>query len=127
MQPQALTRVDGAVLGVRQIDYPARPARRDDQGRETSPASPASTVYEVDVATTYSRYDGSLVANLTSVLPVTYGADETRPTAGEVVSLLVYPYPSVTRTKSGSWLRRAAHRFVAPVPAPAASGAARAA
>ena len=126
MQPQALTRVDGTVLGVRQIDVPAKPAAHDDSGRQTSAAMPARVLFEVDVASTFSRYDGTLAQNLTAVLPITYDDVEARPAAGEVVSLLVFPYSSVTRTRSG-WIRRAAHRFVAPVPASTSASTSRAA
>lgn len=126
MQPQALTRVDGTVLGVRKIDLPAAPAKHDDSGRQTAAAMPARVLYEVDVASTFSRYDGTLAQNLTAVIPITYDDTEARPGAGEVVSLLVFPYSSVTKTRSG-WLRRAAHRFVAPVPAAAPATTSRAA
>ena len=116
MQPQALTRVDGTVLGVRQLDYPARDRRVDEAGRELFPAMPARTVYEVDVASAFSRYDGALAANLTAVLPVVFDDTEPLPGVGEVVSLLVFPYASTKKTPKGDFFNRAAHRHVAAVP-----------
>lgn len=127
MQPQALTRIDGAVLGVRKIDLPAQAATRDEAtGRETREARPASTLYEVDVASTFARYDGGLHTGLTAVHVVTYADTDKRPGPGEVVSVLCFPWVSVSRTRTG-WFRRVAHRYVADVPASAAAPATRSA
>jgi hypothetical protein len=121
MQPQALTRVDGTVLGVRRVEIPAEPATAE------RPARLASSYFEADVATAFCRYDGELRSGLTACLPVILDDDpKGHPGAGEVVSWLVSAYPTVRRS-GGRWVKIAAHRFVAVVPAASSGSSSRAA
>lgn len=64
MQPQALTRITGTILGVRRTDVPAREATADRK------ASEAFSYVEVDVLSDASGYDGQIADGLPAVIPV---------------------------------------------------------
>lgn len=111
MTPQALTRLDGAVLGVRVETIDALPATED------KPARFAASYRVADVASTHVRYDGEVRPGLTAVVTVVLGDDDKGAgnlpelAAGEAVSWLVYPYPTARKNRSG-WTRIVGHRFV---------------
>ena len=112
MQPQALTLINGTVLGVRTVRIDATPAT------DSAPARDAAEWLEADVATDHARYDGQLVSGVTATVPVTLDKDKD-PTfsAGDRVSLLVYPYATFRKYGNGPARKTVAHRFVHSLPA----------
>lgn len=115
MTPQALTRIEGTILGTRTEHIEALPAT------DRKPARPAGSYKVADVASKHVRYDGQLVEGLTAVVTVIL-EDEQNVGAGELVDWLVYPYPTARQFR-GQWSRVVGHRFVAPTPARAYAAA----
>src|SRR3954447_9797213 len=118
MQPQALIRVTGAVVGTRVVEYP--PVEASDAG----PGRPGGSYVEAFIGTPFAAVAGDRVEGMTAMLTIRGDSDSAvaQLGKGEQLDVLCTSYVAWTRARGRSF-PVVVFRMVGPVDQPAARAA----